>query len=454
MEIDLQTSAKWNVARPRVSTALLTATAGTLAIAAGPAFAQEMENPLDVEASSQLEIGVRSSIGVTDNVRRTPTNEESDTIATIGLVGTWRREEGRLTGEALADVSYYSYLNDTYDGRVIGGFNGNAQYALIPNRLTWMVRDSFGQVNVDPFVSSNPGNLQNTNYFTTGPDLLFRLGDRNDGRIWGRYSDVYYETTLGGNQRYEGGISIRRRLSTTTSMSIGASQERVDYYNVPPGSSFDRQEAYLGFGAQGQRTSINVRGGYTWLHDRGETSDGVLADVTLSRKIGGYSSLTLRGGRDFSDTGDVFQYGLDTGTPFSETKNAFDIADPFQRTHASISWNTTKARTEFSASAGWQDEDYETLNEFDRELRTLTLGLTHSLTELTRLSARVHRTQDEFDAGYDDDEWRYTVAYGWQVGRPLYVEFTFQRYDRESSLYSGSAIENQFFVSLTYTYSP
>lgn len=403
---------------------------------------------------SEFQFGVKSTFGVSDNIRRSPTEEISELIAGIGIVGSWEKEQGRFRGEAEYDVSYYTYLDDTFDDQVFGGLNLFAEYDLIEDRLTWMVQENFGQADIDPFTSSNPGNIENVNYFTTGPDLKLRFGERTYTVVGGRYSNIAYERTRGDNERFEGTISLRRELSESTTLSLNGSQERVEYKYVPPGSNFDRQEAYLGLSLEGRRTNLVVTGGMTWLHDRGETFDGPLWRVALSRQVGSYSTISLHGGSEFSDAGDVFRYGQTVGGGgFDNPADTLAVPDPFERDYASVGWNTEKDRTEVSLHLNWSDESYQTFTEFDRELYGLRAELAHALTQRTRLTGVVYGSHEEFRAGFEEDEWRFDLVYGWHVARPLYVDFTYSRFFREDSRISGTAIENMFFASLTYNFA-
>jgi len=404
--------------------------------------------------TTELQLGVRSSIGVSDNVARSSTDEVSDVIAGIGFVGSWHKPEGRLRGQADFDVAYYSYLDDTFDDRVLGGLSAFAEYDLIVDRLSWMVRDNFGQTEVDPFLAANPGNVENVNYFTTGPDLTLQFGPRTYALIYGRYSNLAYETTQSDNERLEGGLSLRRDLSETMTVSLNGSQERVEYKYIPPGSSFDRQEAYVGLNFERQRTTLELNGGVTWLHDRGETFDGPLWRVSLTRRIGAYSSVTLYGGEEFSDAGDVFRFGQDVGAGgLDNPDNVFANPDPFERQYVVLGWRTEKERTSFGLSANWEDESYETQTQFDRERYGLRADATHALTQRTQLTASLYGTRQDYREGFEEDEWRFDLIYGWQIAQPLYIDFTYRRFFREASNSSGTAIENMLFMSLTYNFA-
>ncbi|HSN71457.1 MAG TPA: hypothetical protein VLT59_08100, partial [Steroidobacteraceae bacterium] len=77
----------------------------------------------------------------------------------------------------------------------------------------------------------------------------------------------------------------------------------------------------------------------------------------------------------------------------------------------------------------------------------------HALTLRTQLTGSVFWSRQDYQSGFDEDEWRFDLIYGWQVAQPLYVDFTYRRWVRETSAFSGTAVENVFFVSLTYNFA-
>ena len=88
-----------------------------------------------------------------------------------------------------------NYLEGAYGNEFIGRFDGQAQYSLIPERLTWVLRDDFRQATLDAFTPVAPNNRQNMNYLATGPDLYLRLGGTAFLNASARYADAYYQTS-------------------------------------------------------------------------------------------------------------------------------------------------------------------------------------------------------------------------------------------------------------------
>ena len=123
--------------------------------------------PADEDLRYALSVGALYS----DNINRTPTNEETATVGTAGLDLRARRESQRLSYRANSNLNYLNYLDTDLSDKVVGHFNGSSSYALVPGRLLWIVRDDFDQTRIDNLSPAAPSNRQNINEFATGPEL-------------------------------------------------------------------------------------------------------------------------------------------------------------------------------------------------------------------------------------------------------------------------------------------
>ncbi len=120
--------------------------------------------------------GADVGIGETDNVTLVETNKVSQTIAIADLDFDLKDQTRRFNVDAKGDFSDLYYLQGAYSNQLVGRFDGSAQVAIIPERVNWVLTESFGQSQIDPFTAAVPTNLQNVNYVATGPDAVFRLG--------------------------------------------------------------------------------------------------------------------------------------------------------------------------------------------------------------------------------------------------------------------------------------
>ena len=175
---------------------------------------------IQFSVAAELEAEVRAGVGVSDNIARTSTMEIDETIATVGFDFAATEQTRRLDLDIRSNVDYLDYVDDTFDAEWVGGLNGLAIFSLIDERLTWEIRDNFGQQLLDPLEVARPGNRENVNFFTTGPTLTSSAGGRNPIVLDARYSRVSYEERPFDNDRLSGRLSVGRNTSRDATASL------------------------------------------------------------------------------------------------------------------------------------------------------------------------------------------------------------------------------------------
>ena len=70
-----------------------------------------------------------------------------------------------------SDIALVKYFNGAYETQPFGYFDGFGEFKIFPGTLSWIGRDTFTQLVIDPFQPATPDNLETINYVTTGPQL-------------------------------------------------------------------------------------------------------------------------------------------------------------------------------------------------------------------------------------------------------------------------------------------
>src|SRR5579859_2144237 len=174
-----------------------------------------------------LTYGIDAGVGESDNVTLVSANKLSQTIATTDLDFVLREQSRLLAAHATGAFSYLAYLQNAYGSQLVGRFDGQGKIAIIPGRLIWTVEDNFGQAAIDPYTAVTPSNMENINYFSTGPDLHLRLGGVNFIDVSARYSRAQYQSSPFDSNRGLGSLDVGRDISAGASVSLDAEFERV-----------------------------------------------------------------------------------------------------------------------------------------------------------------------------------------------------------------------------------
>lgn len=407
------------------------------------------------EGSQPASWGFNVGAEHSDNVLRTADQETSDTIADAGASLNLDVQRPRLDARASGNVQYREYLHDSADSEFVGGLNGSLAFAISPQRLNWIAEENFGQVATNARAVDTPNNRQNINYFSTGPDLTLPLGARTDFQLGGRWSDVRYSETEADSQRIDANLSLLRRLSPSSSLSLNAFTSKVDFADsaLATANDYDVREAFLRFDGAGRLTTLRADVGYTELRPDGEESNsGLLVRVTVDRAIGARSSVSWNIGREYADSADIFRQDQSFGGVQVGSQDAAAITDPFTADYTGVVLRVTGVRTSMSLGANWRREEHETQTQLDRELIGATLNVQRRITP--RWTANIGATyeRNDFSNGADEgNEWSAGIGASRQLTQTLLISLQLQHYSGTGQGSFNDYEENRAMLRFTYT---
>lgn len=402
--------------------------------------------------AAEATYGVSIGAGLSDNITRVESNEIDETIATAGFNLDLAHESRVLNADVGAALAYFDYLDNTYDGEVIGGLDADLRFSFIPERFEWMLADNFGQVRQST-AAVTPENRENINFLTTGPDLTLALGDVTRLRLGGRYSLVTYEESPFDNDRLQGTVSLIRNLSGASSVSLNAMSERVEFDDVASSSDFDRQEAYFRYELGGARTQLGLDLGYTLIEDAfDEENDGVMVRFNVARVVSPATTLSLELGSEFSDSGNIFRQYQSTEGVSLATQAVQTTAVPFENRFVTLGWDFSRNRTGFGLGLSRFEEIYEGLPALDREYSVLDARFRRDLSRVLsfQLSAAYSQEEPPSGAAGDFNDLRGQADLNWRLGRLLSLNLQYQRFERSSDVAADEYAENLVWLRLGY----
>lgn len=408
----------------------------------------------------QLFYGGDVGIGESDNVTLASTQQVSQTIATADVDFALQEQTRRLQAAARGDFSFYDYLQGAYGSQLLGRFDGQATFGIVPDRFNWVVREDFGQAGVDPYTPLTPNNIENVNYVSTGPDLDFRFGGLSFLDLSARYARSSYQTSPFSSNRLLGDAQLGLNLSAGSTVSLNGASERVLFDDTVDNIDFTRSSGFVDYEIQGARTHLTADLGATVISEKdNESQTGPLARFQLARVISATSKLTLTAGRELTDAASSFSVqssgasGIVGFTPPPQTSLNYTS------TYASLEWQYQRNRTLLAASARWERDDYRndpTLN-VSRPGAELRLVRRFTRVFTGQLIARAYKSDysNAVVSGVNATS-SYTQAVvgadvSWRAGHSLIVDF---RYTHNAWIAAGPAAYNENRVFITVGYWP
>ena len=399
-------------------------------------------------ATLELELGAEHS----DNVLRTPGDEQEETIGFAGLTLGVEVDRQRLDAEADGTFEFRKYLDDTFGDDWRGGLDGLLSLSLIPERFIWFAQDNFGQIAENRVAVETPANQQNFNYFTTGPDITVPLGARTAVQLSGRWSDTYFEESIEGSESIDGSVGLVRTLSESTTVSLNGSTSKIEFDEADLFPDSEIQEGFLRLALDTTRTTFEGDVGYSKTSRDELESSGVVVRLNLTRSLTSRSSITLSAGSDFDSTGGAFRVEQDATGVQAGNENIIASGDVFRNTYAYLIFETRQARINIGATLHGGRERHQVEKLLDRDIVGAELSVGRQFTSRFGFELSAAYSKDEFvNEGFSFDEWQAGLDLNWQLNHAWSVELRAEHYAGSGEGITRDYDENRAALTLTYS---
>ncbi len=396
--------------------------------------------------------------GYTDNVNLLETGGGSSIVGLAGIELNAVKDTGRLQLDALADLLFLHYFDEAADrDNIEGNLSAELRYEFVPDRLEWIVAEEYAQVREDFQRPFSPGNRQSYNTFTTGPDIIFRLGSTLDLTTELRYSRRDFEdsSTL-DSQTYTGRLVATRRLSSRAALSLVIGQDRLDSEPAiaqQADPDFDRREVALRWSSGNARTQFSLEGGISEVDGPTVDDEGPVIRASLNREITRALSLQLGGARQFSITPQQEQL-FRRGDALSLTDDLLlPASEPYEETSYSVGLGYKRPRTTLSLAVSRSDSEYRFVSSLNRTTTSVEGRAQRRLTPRTDFDVRIGRSNDEIiERSYDVTETFYGAGLRWRLTRSFALSLSADRRKRRGGVFGDNYTST--YGNLLVRYSP
>jgi hypothetical protein len=343
-----------------------------LALAAVPAAAQVgplTNQTLFFNQASNAHVGnylsADTGLVYTSNAQYTE-GGSGDVLAMLGLSGDTEHEGTRFDYHLDSDLALLKYLKGTFGTQLTGYADGEAAFKIVPGLFSWIARETYTQLQINPYAAATPDNLESLNYITTGPRFTWRPTLRTSVTLEGLYSYVSSSSSATDyvnldSHRYGGNLNIERAFTSISSLYFKGSYEKVEFKDQVDNNNFSVADTLVGFKVGGARTSLDISGGYNWIQvqdiltpvetilgteDRPETEKfgGAAWGLNLSRLITPTQRVALFANQQFSDAAAQFRLSFDQPVPMvAPTQIA--AGNPYESRDFGADWRFQALRT-------------------------------------------------------------------------------------------------------------
>ncbi len=403
-----------------------------------------------------LELGVLR----TDNITLTPVDPIEETVLIPHLDFSISENGSAVQAAVTGVLEYRNYLDGSFGSEFRGTLNGTVNWNIVPERLAWTFADNLGLYPISLRDPDVPGNLQQTNVFTTGPTLRLRLSPTLQSQTEARWIDSYAEETgafdstrLGLAQRFQW------ELGPTRQLTANLEAQDIDFDDDLVARDYRRFAAYAGYAHTLSRVDLGASLGWSRLDfNAGGDVSGPLARGSLDWRATERSTLGLALAWQYSDAvsalaegGAAFDLGLG-GVGIGGEAIGADVYRE-RRIEASYLFQSTRFNLASSVHAGrFRYEQEAAVLAADRDEIGAGINLGYLLRPLLTLGATGEVLRRRYaDDDITDRDHRIGLYLTQQLSRHWRWRIDLSRHERNAGIGAESFDENAAYLRVAYT---
>ncbi|WP_456445018.1 hypothetical protein [Thiolapillus sp.] len=306
-------------------------------------------------------------LGYSDNLELAPDGGTSGAYHTLAAGIGYEEHGTRLDGNVDASVEYVNYPSGVFDDETWLYIDGDLRWALVRDRLFWVLTDSLTNQPVDTRAPNVPTNLQQTNVFTTGPSLSYQFNTANTLKADLRYMNSWAEEDDSFEaDRWFAGAGWVYGLTPADDISLHVTYYDTDFRQNQGQEDYRRQSVFGAWERRTGETSV-LRAELGLINVDFEESDnesGWRALLEWNRTISSSSSLRVSGRHGLTDAALSIATTADPET----IGNNVVSGNVYEVTALDVGYNYSWAASTLNVSGSYEKQDYVTSGEIDRDL--------------------------------------------------------------------------------------
>lgn len=396
-----------------------------------------------------LEYGAGLEVQYSDNITQDSTNEQDEWVYG-GVVGIAAEENtGPILVNSNAVLRYENYTQNTFSDQVLFSLNNQAEWRIIPDRLSWILDDRFTQLSIDTFATDTPDNSQNSNALSTGPNLVYRLSLINRIELGGRYETFYYEESDADSNRYSAYARWVHALGPSSELSLNIDGEKTIFDENDLVDNYARQDYSIVYSTQSTNTEFEIALGGTNIQSSAADDSGYFATADWVWNFTPNFRFGISAGSRLTDAG---QELIDSVSSSEQDDVQIEqvSGDVFREKEIGINLTKDGDALRIALQSSWTDQDYKTTS-LDRTIKRVVGDLDYDFTatlvgsvfgEFERMKA--------IETEREDDDSSLGAGISYLIRRDWAIELTAQYTKRNSNQEGADFNELAGYLTLTY----
>lgn len=381
--------------------------------------------------------------------------DQRDELGLSWLAGaSLQQSSSAIDADVSVGIEYSDYRNDTFSDETFGSLRADLEWRPMPGVLHWELQNYFTQTARDAIAPETPDNRINANAFSTGPNLIARLGPTTTLESHLRRSEYYFEDTDLDSNRNMISAAWMRALRPQLDVSANVAYEEADFPDSA-GLGFDRLDYFARIDSRRGRSQIVADMGATNIdRDAGDDLDGFLGRVFVRRQVGVNTQIDLEASSQYTDSGvDLLTAG---GSTFALDRSNEQVSgDIFNDRRIEARYRTGTIDSNWGAFIQWRDEDYQTVAR-DRETQSLRLDFHRGLSASIYINGYVFMRREKYmDIPLrTDKDMEYSLGLERRMAHNITARLDYIYNTRDSSLAGFDYDENRLILMVYYGSNP
>jgi hypothetical protein len=405
----------------------------------------------------QLDYGIGTYLLAESNITRTETDGKPEVTAAV-LGGVQLQENNSdVVARGLAQVEHRHFTRATFSDDNTLFIDGNSIWNMVPRRLSWMLSDTFREVQLSITSPNTPSNRTKSNSLITGPDATFAIDGANSLVFGARYGRFDIENSAADNRRYGGFVRAIHALSSENALSLNYEAGRIFF--EPAATQFPevvKENGYVRFESVNAGSGATIDVGRTHVvRYGGDPLDGNLVRATLLKGFGKDAGLRLSYADEISDTySDLIRGVISLSSapvdPPAIVVTGLSTTDLYHSKRGEVDFLNQEGRFQYTLQGWLRKVDFETIND-DYDEKGARGGANWLMSAALRFNAYgEYSSRNYFIIDRQDTDRNYIVGVDYRLNSNLIVRIEGGLSQRDSSVPGASYADKRGLLFLGF----
>lgn len=271
-----------------------------------------------IEPTDKLTFSAGLAYEHSDNIYYSPVNKKSENILHTLFETNYQKRTARLDADFTLNADHLNYQKHTFTNRTIVSSNLSLAATLEKERFFWDMNNRLARVQINQAIANIPTNQENTNYFMTGPRLVFFKNNKESLNAGIRYEKFYTETSSSDYTGYIFDAAYHRNITHTAAMELYIKYNNKKFDDKLLNADYKRTDVTLDLSKRTKLSTFGITVGRTLLNyqHRPSYQDDIFR-FRYQYLLGTLSSFNATYSRELSDFSSVFASAAPGGATYT-----------------------------------------------------------------------------------------------------------------------------------------